>query len=74
MTEPPPDARQQLIAAMRTRTCFCGADSCQTPEPLIDAYAHQLAEKIRQSKCDPGVDICACCEKAADLIDPQAQR
>ena len=40
---------------------------------VLNQHAHQLAETIRQSKCDPGVDICTCCEKAADLIDPEAK-
>lgn len=39
----------------------------------VDAYARHLADKVRQTPCAPGVDVCACCSKAADLIDPEKQ-
>jgi hypothetical protein len=41
---------------------------------ILHDHAHQLAEQIREQRCDPNVDVCACCEKAADLIDPEVQR
>ena len=79
MTEQPePDARQRLLDAMRNRACFCGAASCQTAEPLVDAllaeHAHQLAEQIRQDTTVMGEagDQYALCY--ANLIDPKAQR
>jgi len=82
MTQPEPTARQALINAMTSRTCFCGADSCQNAEQYVDAFAHQLAEQQRKHwiprppgetadylrGLDDGLD------KAADLIDPEKQR
>lgn len=38
-----PTARQRLIDAMQADTCFCGADSCQTAEEYVDAFARELA-------------------------------
>jgi hypothetical protein len=82
VTDPQPTARQKLIEAMRTRTCFCGADSCHNAEQYVNAYAHELAEQQRKHwiprppgetadyvrGLDDGFD------KAADLIDPEPQR
>jgi hypothetical protein len=71
-------ARQRLIDAMRARTCFCGADSCQTPEPLLraalDEHAHELAERIRAHIAATWPREFTSGETAADLIDPKAQR
>ncbi|AVH59952.1 MULTISPECIES: hypothetical protein [Streptomyces] len=79
-----PTARQRLLDAMRARTCFCGADSCQNAEPLVDAYAHELAEQQRhnfgigdapvKAHCDPACDFCRGVSSAADFIDPETQR
>jgi hypothetical protein len=71
---PEPDARQRLLDALRTGACFCGADSCQNPDPLVDAYAHELAEQIRQDTTvmsEAGDQYALC---YADLIDPKVQR
>lgn len=75
------DARQRLIDAMTdSDTCFCGADSCQNAEQYVGAYAHQLAEQIRQERDEantPGSpatpDLIRGMTHAADLIDPEAQ-
>jgi hypothetical protein len=40
---------------------------------VLELHAHYLAEQIRQTPCDPGVDVCACCAKAADAIDPEVK-
>lgn len=45
----------------------------QTMSEAVDAFAHQLAERIRQDKCVPRSDVCACCDSAADLIDPRVK-
>ena len=84
MTEQP-TARQRILDALRTGACFCGADSCQDPEPLVDAYAHELAEEQRnhfgvgdapavRAHCDPDCDFCRGVIETADLIDPEKQR
>ncbi len=77
MTNPPePTARERLLDAMRARTCFCGATSCQNPEPLVDAYAHQLAEQIRTTEL-PEIHVDMFdngTQWATDLIDPEKQR
>ena len=84
MTDQQPTARQRLLDALRTGTCFCGADSCTSAEPLVDAllteHAHQLAEQIRAETAElkaHGVlepDKFRPCRDAADQIDPEAQR
>ena len=79
MTEQPePTARQQLIDVMRARTCFCGADSCTSAEPLVDAllteHAHQLAEHLRNDAATGDKSGLARIyyRAAADRIDPRA--
>ncbi|MCX4697031.1 hypothetical protein [Streptomyces sp. NBC_01373] len=69
-----PSARQRLLDAMRNRTCFCGADSCQTPEPLIDAYAHELAEQQRAFLRSKGTVWTGSIGQVINHIDPEAQR
>jgi hypothetical protein len=79
-----PTARQRLLDAMRNRTCFCGADSCQDPEPLVDAllaeHAHQLAEQQREdidltTHSGESIYLCEDCAvvRAAASIDPEVQ-
>lgn len=73
MNNQQPTARERLITAMRNRTCFCGADSCQNPEPLVDAVAHELAEQIRTTDL-PEIHVDMFdngTQWAADLIDPE---
>lgn len=71
-------ARQRLIDALTDPdTCFCGADLCQSAEQYVDAYTHQLAEKIRAAYSGTGPDEdnwITTPYDAADLIDPEAQR
>lgn len=82
MPQPEPTAREKLIEAMRTRTCFCGADSCHNAEQYVDAFAHELAEKIRitaLAEDGPATkwnwwDAATIPASCADLIDPEAQR
>ena len=71
-----PTARQRLLDAMRARACFCGADSCKSAEQYVDAYAHELAEQIRNSERlrDYTDDHMDDCNQAANEIDPEAQR
>lgn len=76
--KPEPTARQRLLDALRTGACFCGADSCQDPEPLVDAYAHHLAEQIRAAwnahdPKKPGNVTMLSALNAADHIDPGQQ-
>lgn len=68
------DARQQLIDAMTSRTCFCGADSCRNAEEYVDAFAHQLAEQLRADAAtgDKSGLTRIYYRAAADRIDPQA--
>ena len=47
-------------------------DNRENVSDLLDAYAHELAEHLRQQcKCG-GMGRCYC--PCADLIDPQVQR
>lgn len=77
-------ARERLIYALANEACVCGStDACPTPEQLVDAYAHQLAERIREETrafltsvtathgADWGRTWAQGREKAADLIDPE---
>jgi len=65
-------AQDHLILALAEHPCCF---STEDAEKLVNAYAHELAEKIRASGRN---DVCAgvdCCQPhggAADLIDPQA--
>lgn len=72
----PNTARERLLDAMRNCTCFCGANSCHNAEDYVDAYAHQLAETIRNRDYDPGAvePVHLTVQTDADLIDPEAQR
>jgi hypothetical protein len=77
MTEQPePTARERLINAMTSRTCFCGADSCQNAEQYVDAYAHELAElqRLRMDELDLIGQKARIVGRIVDLIDPEAQR
>ncbi|MFL1903117.1 hypothetical protein ACJWDR_29030 [Streptomyces tauricus] len=77
-------ARQALLRALADDgSCTCGGPACPTPEALIDAYAHQLAEQIREDTralltqvtavhgADWGRTWAQGRERAADLIDPE---
>lgn len=68
------DARQRLIDAMASRTCFCGADSCRNAEEYVDAFAHQLAEQLRNDAAtgDKSGLTRIYYRLAADRIDPKA--
>ncbi len=65
------DPRERLLAAI-DRTWARG-ELGATPEQLVDDYAHQLAEVIRQDTTVMGEagDQYALCY--ADVIDPKAQ-
>ena len=70
-------ARERLLRALADNDlCFCGGEACPTPEQYVDAYAHQLAEQIRNSERlrDYTDDHMDDCNQAADEIDPEAQR
>ncbi|MBP5883150.1 hypothetical protein QBA57_28710 [Streptomyces scabiei] len=74
-----PAARQRLIDAMRARTCFCGADSCQKAEEYVDAFAHELAEQLRTESGSYGsprydYELGPGLARAADLIDPETRQ
>lgn len=58
------NARDQLLGVL-TRLHGWHPDQANT---LIDDYAHELAEQIRQMDTDP------CTQWAADSIDPEVQR
>jgi hypothetical protein len=68
-------ARQALIDAITGADglCYCGSSLCSTGEELIDAYAHELAESIRNSEelRDFTDDHMSDCNAAADFIDPE---
>ncbi|MGW2720817.1 hypothetical protein [Streptomyces sp. NPDC001492] len=79
-------ARERLIRALNDDACTCGGSACPTAEQLVDAYAHELAEKIRvrcgelidaagprATPSDPQYDRAAGFADAANLIDPEAQ-
>jgi hypothetical protein len=87
VTAPEPEAwrtdpRARLLAAI-DRTWAYGTLGV-TPEQLVDAYAHQLAEQQRThfgvagapipAHCDPRCDYCRGVAAAADLIDPEVTR
>lgn len=76
--QPEPTARQRLLDAMRARTCFCGADSCQDPEPLLqaalDEHAHQLAEQQRAFLRSKGTVWTGSIGQIIDHIDPEVQQ
>jgi hypothetical protein len=69
-------ARQRLIDAITgdDDLCYCNSSLCSNGEELIDDFAHELAEKIRE-KCSCGLSKhCVCTAElgaAADLIDPE---
>lgn len=64
-------AREQLYERMHgPGHCNPPCGLCREVEDLLDAFAHELAEKIRaHCPCAPG---CCSCGIAADLIDPEA--
>lgn len=68
------DPRERLLAAI-DRTWARG-ELGATPEQLVDAFAHQLAEQLRNRDYDPGAvePVHLTVQADADLIDPEAQR
>lgn len=60
-------ARDELIRALETPYWGDG------PEELVDAFAHELAEKIRAEEPDRWTDDYEVFQRAADLIDPEAK-
>jgi hypothetical protein len=66
------DPRERLLAAIDRVWARCELGA--TPEQLVDGYAHQLAEQIRQDTTVMGEagDQYALCYAA--LIDPETQR
>jgi hypothetical protein len=78
VTEPEPeiwrtDPRERLLAAI-DRTWARGVLGV-TPEQLVDGYAHQLAEQIRNRDYDPGAvePVHLTVQDDADLIDPKVE-
>lgn len=77
-TGTPPDAltarerlhRETTWGAVTTAATY--DDAAAEANRLIDAYAHELAEKIR-AMID-SVDTYVLADEAADLIDPEAQQ
>lgn len=62
-------ARDVLLQALRSGKPCIGAND------LLDAYAHELAEQIRNeadADTSADADICTCWRSAADFIDPEA--
>ncbi|MFF3363572.1 hypothetical protein [Streptomyces misionensis] len=59
-------AREKLIRSVYSRL------SQNQMEELVDAYAHELAEKIRSAGCQE-INWCGC-PIAANLIDPEVTR
>jgi hypothetical protein len=65
------DPRERLIASIDSTWAYCELGA--TPEQLVDAFAHELAEKLRREADDlhqtePGV--VKGLRIGADLIDP----
>jgi hypothetical protein len=60
-------ARSALLAYLRQAGL-----STPRAEANLDAYAHELAEKIRAAGCQE-VNWCGC-PMAADLIDPEKEK
>lgn len=69
-------ARERLIRALSDDEppCMCGGQACPTPEALVDAFTHELAEQLRKdaSAGDKSGLTRIYYRAAADLIDPQA--
>lgn len=73
------NARERLLRALADdELCMCGGPACPTPEALVDAFAHELADSIRAwAEEDGGAPEYGSIEnvlEAADLIDPEKQR
>lgn len=76
------DPRERLIAAIDAT--WAHGTLGVTPEQLVDAYAHELAEQIRHhygvggapisAHCNPDCDFCQGVTAAANLIDPAVDR
>jgi hypothetical protein len=62
-------ARQRLIDAITgdDDLCYCNSSLCSNGEELIDDFAHELAEKIRNENKRRYLGA----NGAADLIDPE---
>lgn len=71
------DAATRLLQAIGTgEICGCGKSVCDGAEELqkhLDAHAHELAERIRNSEELRNLtdDHMHDCNAAADLIDPE---
>lgn len=68
------DPRERLLAAIDQRWAY--SQLGVTPEQLVDAYAHHLAEQIRaawknHNPKKPGNVTMLSALNAADLIDPE---
>jgi len=69
------NARARLVKALTSYACVCGRSSaCPTPEQLVDAFAHELAEQLRQeaARGDKSGLTRIYYRASADLIDPHA--
>jgi hypothetical protein len=70
-------ARDELLQYMEARSKDSGYDTPEDAdycEKLVDAYAHELAEKIRAHGCSCcGNYACRGNPDGADLIDPEVE-
>jgi hypothetical protein len=73
-------ARDKLLAVLRgdDDECYCDSVNCTSPEVLVDAFAHELAEKQRKRALPAGMmrsermqGFAEGARAAADLIDPE---
>jgi hypothetical protein len=65
-------AREKLLEVLRgdADECYCYSVNCTPVETLVDDFAHELAEKIRDAG-EAQVGWGQAMRQAADLIDPQ---
>lgn len=66
-------AREKLLRVLRGQEeeCYCDNPHCTSPEVLVDAYAHELAEKQRAYFDQLGLSLPAIIEGAINRIDPE---